>query len=38
MVNDLARRNQARVTGKLGVEHIIISADIKRWANGGKGC
>ncbi|QAZ69576.1 7-cyano-7-deazaguanine synthase [Solidesulfovibrio carbinolicus] len=30
MVNDLARRNQARVTGKLGVEHIIISADIKR--------
>src|SRR3972149_5839234 len=30
MVNDLARRNQARVVGKLGVEHIVISADIKR--------
>lgn len=30
MVNDLARRNQARLTGKLGVEQIIISADIKR--------
>ena len=28
MVNDLARRNQARLTGKLGVEHIIVSADI----------
>jgi glutamine---fructose-6-phosphate transaminase (isomerizing) len=30
MVNDLARRNQARVVGKLGIEHIVISADIKR--------
>jgi len=30
MVNDLARRNQARVTGRLGVEQIIVSADIKR--------
>lgn len=30
MVNDLARRNQARVCGKLGVEQIVISADIKR--------
>ncbi len=30
MVNDLARRNQARVVGKLGVEHIVVSADIKR--------
>jgi glucosamine--fructose-6-phosphate aminotransferase (isomerizing) len=29
MVNDLARRNQARVVGKLGIEHIVISADIK---------
>jgi glutamine---fructose-6-phosphate transaminase (isomerizing) len=29
MVNDLARRNQARVVGKLGIEHIIISADIR---------
>lgn len=30
MVNDLARRNQARICSKLGVEHIIVSADIKR--------
>jgi glucosamine--fructose-6-phosphate aminotransferase (isomerizing) len=30
MVNDLARRNQARVVGKLGIEHIVISADIKK--------
>jgi glucosamine--fructose-6-phosphate aminotransferase (isomerizing) len=29
MVNDLARRNQARVVGKLGIEHIVISADIR---------
>ncbi|RLB11960.1 MAG: hypothetical protein DRG39_03175 [Deltaproteobacteria bacterium] len=29
MVTDLARRNQARICGKLGIEHIIISADIK---------
>ena len=29
MVTDLARRNQARLCGKLGVEHIYISADIK---------
>jgi asparagine synthetase B (glutamine-hydrolysing) len=28
MVTDLARRNAARVCGKLGVEHIIRSADI----------
>ena len=28
MVTDLARRNQARLCGKLGVEHIIVSADI----------
>ncbi len=28
MVTDLARRNQARMCGKLGVEHILISADI----------
>jgi len=28
MVTDLARRNQAKVTGKLGVEHIIRAADI----------
>ncbi len=28
MITDLGRRNQARVVGKLGVEHIIVSADI----------
>jgi len=30
MVTDLARRNQARICGKLGVEHILRSADIPR--------
>ena len=30
MITDLARRNAARVCGKLGVEHIIVSADIAR--------
>ncbi len=30
MVNDLARRNQARVSGKLGVEHVWVSADISK--------
>lgn len=30
MVNALARRNQARLIGKLGIEHVIISADIRR--------
>lgn len=30
MLTDLARRNQARLCGKLGIEHILISADIKR--------
>ncbi|OQY70127.1 MAG: hypothetical protein B6D44_16345, partial [Ignavibacteriales bacterium UTCHB2] len=29
MVTDLARRNIARLCGKLGVEHIIVSANIK---------
>ena len=29
MVTDLARRNQARLCGKLGIEHIWVSADIK---------
>jgi glutamine---fructose-6-phosphate transaminase (isomerizing) len=29
MVTDLARRNQARMCGKLGIEHIWVSADIK---------
>lgn len=30
MVTDLARRNISRVCGKLGVEHILLSADIRR--------
>lgn len=30
MVNGLARRNQARLIGKLGIEHIIVAADIRR--------
>lgn len=30
MVTDLARRNISRITAKLGVEHILISADIKK--------
>ncbi|MEC5129367.1 hypothetical protein VSU19_21580 [Verrucomicrobiales bacterium BCK34] len=30
MITDLGRRNQARMCGKLGVEHIVISADIRR--------
>ncbi len=30
MVTDLARRNQARLCGKLGVEHILRSADITK--------
>jgi len=30
MVADIARRNQARLVGKLGIEHIVISADIKK--------
>jgi len=30
MVTDLARRNIARVCGKLGVENIIVAANIKR--------
>lgn len=30
MVVDLARRNQARITGKLGIEQILVSADIRR--------
>jgi len=30
MLTDLARRNQARMCGLLGVEHIIVSADIKK--------
>jgi len=30
MVTDIARRNQARICGELGIEHIIVSADIKK--------
>jgi len=30
MITDLARRNQARMCGKLGIEHILISADIRK--------
>ena len=30
MVTDLARRNIARVCGKLGIENILVSADIKK--------
>jgi len=33
MLTDLARRNQSRLCGKLGIEHILISADIKRKRN-----
>lgn len=30
MVTDLARRNQMRICGKLGVEHILVSADLAK--------
>lgn len=30
MVTDLARRNIARITGKLGIENILVSADIRK--------
>jgi asparagine synthetase B (glutamine-hydrolysing) len=30
MMTDLGRRNEARLCGKLGVEHIIISADVRK--------
>jgi len=30
MVTDLARRNQMRICGKLGIEHILLSADIAK--------
>lgn len=30
MLTDLARRNQARMCGKLGIEHILVSADINK--------
>jgi len=30
MATDIARRNQAKLVGKLGVEHIIVAADIDK--------
>jgi hypothetical protein len=30
LVTDLARRNISRICGKLGVEHILVSADIRK--------
>ena len=30
MITDLGRRNQTRMTGQLGVEHILVSADIQK--------
>lgn len=30
MLTDLGRRNQARMTGKLGIEHLLVSADISK--------
>lgn len=30
VVTDLARRNQARICGALGIEHILVSADIEQ--------
>lgn len=33
MITDLARRNQARLCGQLGIEHILVSADIRKKRN-----
>lgn len=33
MLTDLGRRNQARMCGKLGVEHLLVSADIQQKRN-----
>lgn len=30
MITDLGRRNQARMLGKLGIEHVIVSADLRK--------
>ncbi|MFQ5653711.1 MAG: hypothetical protein ACE5GW_03150 [Planctomycetota bacterium] len=30
VITDLGRRNQARICGKLGIEHIVVSADIEK--------
>lgn len=33
MITDLGRRNQSRLLGKLGVEHVVISANIREKRN-----
>lgn len=33
MVTDIARKNQARILGKLGIEHLVVSADITKKRN-----
>lgn len=33
MLTDLARRNQSRMCAKVGVEHIVVSADIRKKRN-----
>ena len=33
MITDLGRRNQARLLGKLGIEHVIVSADLRKKRN-----
>lgn len=33
MITDLGRRNQSRMLGELGIEHVIISADIRKKRN-----
>lgn len=33
MLTDLGRRNQARMCGKLGIEHLLVSADITQKRN-----
>ena len=30
MMTDLGRRNEARLCGKMGIEHVIISADVRK--------
>lgn len=33
MVTDIARKNQSRITAKLGVEHIVVAADLQQKRN-----
>lgn len=33
MITDLGRRNQSRLLGKLGVEHVVVSANIREKEN-----